>query len=247
MKAVPGLFLASLLAAQSPAQSPARIAYACPSADIDSFGLACSADEPCSVFLELAAADAVGATVFLAGNLHTQSATLRSILLASDDGGKTWTEPFQRIRAAALDQIQFSGFANGWVSGQIIEPLPRDPFLLVSTDGGKTWRERPVFEESRFGSLADFWFESPASGELVIEHSERGAVKHEVYQTKTGGDSWEVKEITGQPVNLKGRPKEESSWRIRTDAASKTYRLERRSAAGWDLIASFLIHVADCK
>lgn len=243
MKALIGLYLASLLHAQP----PVKIDYACPPEDIDSFGLACSADEPCAVFLELTAIDSVGATVFLAGNLHTQSATLRSILLSSEDGGKTWIEPFQRIRAAALEQIQFSGFASGWVSGQIIEPLPRDPFLLLSTDGGKSWRERPVFEESRFGELAEFWFESPASGELVIDHSEHGVVKHEVYQSQTGGESWEIKEMTTQPVKLKGPPKEESAWRIRADAASKTYRLELRGAANWESISTFAIHIADCK
>jgi hypothetical protein len=156
------------------AQTPVKIDYACPPEDINSFGLACSAEDPCPVFLELTAVEAVGAKLFLAGNLHTQNATLRSILLTSDDGAKTWTEPFERIRAAAFEQIQFADFANGWVSGQIIEPLPRDPFVLLSTDGGKTWRQRPVFEESRIGTIADFWFESRTAGEMVIDHQTRG-------------------------------------------------------------------------
>ena len=41
-----------------------------------------------------------------------------AILLASDDGGKTWTEPVPRLRAAALDQIQFIDLQTGWISGQ---------------------------------------------------------------------------------------------------------------------------------
>jgi hypothetical protein len=241
------------------AQTPVKIDYACPPEDINSFGLACSAEDPCPVFLELSAVEAVGAKLFLAGNLHTQSATLRSILLTSEDGAKTWTEPFERIRAAAFEQIQFADFANGWVSGQLIEPLPRDPFLLLSTDGGKTWRQRAVFEESRIGTIADFWFESHTAGEMVIDHSERGAIKHEVYQTNTGGESWEMKEVTAQPVKLKGRPKEQPTWRIRADGASKAYHLERivvtpggssgdrRGAPAWETIATILIHITDCK
>lgn len=245
-RAVAGLAICALARAADP---PVKIDYACPAEDIDSFGLSCSSEDPCAVFLELSAVEAVGATVFLAGNLHTQSATLYSVLLASEDGGRTWIEPFKRLRAAALEQIQFVDFANGWASGQTIEPLPRDPFLLLTTDGGKTWRQRPIFEESRFGSIAQFWFESKTTGEVVVDHSERGAVRHEVYQTNTGGESWEARESTTKPVALKGM-KEQSTWRVRADGASKTYRLERRTSANsanWELVASLAIHIADCK
>jgi hypothetical protein len=227
------------------ADPPVKIEYACPPADIESFGLSCSSEDPCPVFLELSSVDAVGPTVFLAGNLHTQSSTLYAVLLTSEDGGKTWTEPIRRIRAAVLEQIQFLDFANGWISGQAIEPLPRDPFLLLTTDGGKTWRQRAIFEESRFGSVAQFWFESKTVGELVVDHAERSAVRHEVLQTNTGGESWEVKESTTKPVTLK-TPKEQPIWRVRADGPSKTFHLERRGA-NWELMATFPIHVADCK
>jgi hypothetical protein len=238
-----GLAICALARAADP---PVKIEYACPAEDIESFGLSCSSEDPCAVFLELSSVEAVGATLFLAGNLHTQSATLYTVLLASEDGGKTWTEPVKRMRAAALEQIQFIDFSNGWISGQIIEPLPRDPFLLLTTDGGKTWRQRPIVEESRFGSIAQFWFESKTTGELVLDHAERGAVRHEIYQSSTGGESWEVRESTTKPVTLKGL-KEQSTWRVRADGVSKSYHLERRASANWELVASFAIHVADCK
>ena len=245
-RAIAGLAICALARAADP---PVKIDYACPVEDLDSFGLSCSSEDPCAVFLELSSVEGVGATLFLTGNLHTQSATLYAVLLASEDGGKTWTEPIKRVRAGALEQIQFIDFANGWISGQIIEPLPRDPFLLLTTDGGKTWRQRPLFEESRFGSITQFWFDSKSTGELVLDHSEHGAVRHEIYQTHTGGESWEVRESTTKPVTLKG-VKEQSTWRIRADGASKTYHLERRSStssANWELVASLAIHVADCK
>jgi len=248
----PAVAALAICAQARAADPPVKIEYACPAEDIESFGLSCSSEDPCAVFLELSSVEAVGATLFIAGNLHTQSATLYTVLLASDDGGKTWTEPVKRMRAAVLEQIQFIDFTNGWISGQTIEPLPRDPFLLLTNDGGKTWRQRPIFEESRFGSVAQFWFESKTTGELVLDHSERGAVRHEVYQTNTGGDSWEVRESTGKPVTLKG-VKEQSTWRLRADGPSKTYHLERRASANsansanWELVASLAIHVADCK
>jgi photosystem II stability/assembly factor-like uncharacterized protein len=228
------------------ADPPVKIEYACPAEDQESFGLACSTEDPCPVFLELSAFEAVGDRLFAGGNLHTKSSILYAILLTSEDGGKTWTEPIKRIRAAALEQIQFFDFGNGWISGQSIEPLPKDPFLLLTTDGGKTWKQRPIFEESRFGSIAQFWFESRTAGELVVDHAEHGVTRHEVYQTNTGGESWEVKESTTKPVKLKGA-REESTWRFRVDAATKTYRIERRATSGWDLVASLVVHIADCK
>jgi photosystem II stability/assembly factor-like uncharacterized protein len=228
------------------ADPPTKIEYGCPAEDLESFGMACSSEDPCAVFLELGSVEAVGAKLFAAGNLHTQSSTLYSLLLVSEDGGKTWTEPVKRIRAAALEQIQFIDFANGWASGQTIEPLPKDPFLMLTTDGGKTWRQRGIFEESRFGSIGQFWFESATAGELVVDRTERGVARHEVYQTHTGGESWEVKESTTKAVKLKGG-RDESSLRVRVDAASKTYRIERRGSAGWETVASMAVHIADCK
>jgi photosystem II stability/assembly factor-like uncharacterized protein len=245
VKAVAALLTCALAASAQPA---VRVEYACPPEDIDSFGLPCSPEDPCPVFLELSSVDAAGTTLVVAGNLHTERTTLWGILLQSDNGGTTWTEPLKRLRAAAYEQIQFLDFGYGWVSGEIIEPLPKDPFLLLTTDGGKTWRQRALFEDSRFASIAQFWFDSRTVGKLVLDHPQGAARQHEVYETNTGGESWEVSQVSDKPVNLKGvRPRDAAPWRVRADASSKTYRLERRGSSSWEPVASFVIHVADCK
>lgn len=228
------------------AQSPVRVEYTCPPEDIESFGLTCAAEDPCPIFLELSSVEAVGAKLFLAGNLHTASTTLYGVLLESEDGGKTWAEPVKRLRSGAFEQIQFVDFASGWISGQIIEPLPRDPFMLLTTDGGKTWNQRPLFEESRVGAIAQFWFDSRTTGELVFDRSQGGTTRHELYESSTGGASWEVKEVTTSPIRLK-KAGEQRTWRLNADAGSKTYRIQRRAAGGWETVASFLIRIADCK
>src|SRR5258705_2113127 len=112
-------------------QAPVRVEYACSPQDLDSFGISCSPEDPCPIFLELSSVDAVGARLFLSGNLHTASTTLYAVLFSSEDGGKTWTEPLKRMRSAAYEQIQFVDFASGWISGQTIEALARDPVLLL--------------------------------------------------------------------------------------------------------------------
>jgi photosystem II stability/assembly factor-like uncharacterized protein len=237
-----GLLICGMLSAADP---PVKVTYACPVEELESFGLSCSAEDPCQVFLELSSVEAVGDKLFATGNLHTKSTVMYSVLLASEDGGKTWSEPVKRIRAAVLEQIQFIDFGTGWISGQAIEPLPKDPFLLLTTDGGKTWRNRPIFEESRFGSIAQFWFESRTVGELVVDHAERGGTRHELYSTNTGGENWDVKESTTKAVKLKGG-RDESSLRLRVDPTSKAYRIERRGTS-WETVATFAINVTDCK
>jgi photosystem II stability/assembly factor-like uncharacterized protein len=234
------------------AQDVQKLEYACPEEDVEAFGLTCAEDEPCPVFLELASVDALGSTLFLSGNLHTQQTTLYGVLLSSADGGKTWTEPFKRLRSAALEQIQFADFQHGWVSGEMLDPLPRDPFLLVTADGGKTWRQRPLFEETRFGSILQFWFDSAQSGELVLDRSQGSTPSYELYESMTGGDSWNVKELTKkQPQLSKARSRESATWRVRVDAASKTYRIERRvtEAAGqrFETVAAFAVAAGECK
>jgi hypothetical protein len=231
------------------AQEATRVDYACPAEDIDKFGLTCSEDEPCDVFLELASAESVGSTIFAAGNLHTVTTTLYGVLLMSGDGGKTWTEPSPRIAGAALDQVQFPDFQHGWTSGVTEEPLARDPFFLITADGGKTWRRRPLFNETHYGSIQQFWFDSAKTGQLLLERPQGSASVYEVYETSNGGDAWTIKESgTQNPKLAKAPAKDSATWRVRADAASKTNRVERRVARGaWETVASFAVRAGVCK
>ena len=106
---------------------PMVVEFRCSEEDIQLAGLSCSPDDPCPLYLELSAVEAVGNRVFLAGNLHSSSTTLYSVLLASDDAGKTWREPYERIRAAGLDRIQFVDFESGWISGEVLSQRTRPP------------------------------------------------------------------------------------------------------------------------
>jgi hypothetical protein len=231
------------------AQNATRLEYTCSAADIEKFGLTCSDEEPCEVFLDLTSAEGVGSTIFAVGNLHTVTTTLYGVLLSSGDGGKTWTEPNARVEGAVLDQVQFPDFQHGWASGVMEEPLARDPFFLVTQDGGKTWRSHPLFNETRYGSIQQFWFDSAKSGQLIFDRSQGRASIYEIYATSNGGDTWTIKEAGSKNPKLSNTlPKESATWRVRTDGASKTNRIERRTTGGgWEVVASFPVRAGACK
>ena len=244
------LALAVSIDAQIPLENtgkPMHIAFECSEADTQAAGLSCSEEEPCPVYLELSAVDAVGNKLFLTGNLHTPTVTLYSILLATEDAGRTWNEPQPRIRFAGLDQIQFIDFQNGWISGAILQSTPRDPFFLLTTDGGKTWRNRPIYDEPRVAVIERFWFDSKNNGTLLID-ARLDANRHELYESMTGGESWSLKQASANPIRFpRSREPGATGWRLRADAATHSYALEKSEAEVWHRVASFLVNAGVCK
>jgi hypothetical protein len=226
---------------------PMAIQVRCTAETIHELGLACSIEQPCPLYLDLSDIHAVGDRLVVAGNLHTSSTTLESILLASDDVGKTWFEAHPRIAMAILDHIQFYDFEIGWINGHLLQAIPRDAFFLITSDGGKTWRKRPIFGESRPGAIEHFWFDSRTRGQLLIERpfSEDG-IKHELWESMTGGDSWNVRQVDSKPIPL-SRPATPIAWRIRSDAKTQSHRIEREMGSKWAMVASFSINPGECK
>jgi hypothetical protein len=227
---------------------PLLVPFACTSDDMHFAGLSCTEDEPCPVYLELTAVEAVANKLFVAGNLHSSSVTLYTILLASEDAGRTWKEAHERIRGGGLDHIQFIDFETGWVSGQALSPLPQDPFLLITGDGGKSWRQKNIFSESRVGSILQFWFTAKNSGSLIVDRG-LGAEgsRYELYESPNAGETWMVRETSDRPLKLRRGPPP-SAWRIQPDGPSKSYRIERLGAnEKWTPAAAFLVSIGACK
>jgi hypothetical protein len=238
------LVCAGLLGAQTPLENagkPMRVVYECTAAETQAAGLGCSEQDPCPVYLELANVDAVGNKIFVSGNIHTPMATLDSIVLASDDGGKSWTEPHPRMRSTGLDQIQFADAEHGWISGANLQTAPRDPFFLITIDGGKSWRQQAIFPEMRVAAIESFSFDSPMNGTLWLDATLDNGM-HEKYDTRDGGDTWHI-----VPGVEKEKARASSSWRLRTDAASHSYIVEESENTRWKHVASFLVNIASCK
>lgn len=226
---------------------PLRVPVACTEEDIQSLGMSCSADAPCAVYLELSALEVAAGRMVAAGNLHTDSTTLSSILLVSEDGGKTWVEGHPRIRQATLDQMQFADLANGWISGQTVGALPRDPFFLVTGDGGKSWRARPVFGDPHVGSIEKFHFTSATEGRVLVDRAQSAeGGRYALLESKTGGDSWGILQITAQAPNVKFERAPSAAWRVQANGATKSYQVEKREGSKWVTVAAFQVQAGVC-
>lgn len=230
---------------------PIHLPFECTSEDIQSAGLTCSDDDPCPVYLELTGVDSVGSRIFAAGNLHTQTVTLSSTLLGSEDSGHTWREVHERIRGATLDRIQFLDPETGWTSGETLSPLPQDPFLLLTKDGGKTWSQRFVFDEAaedHLGAIQQFAFTARDTGSLIIDRGQGSENdRYELYESPNGGESWTIRESSAKPLRLRQAATPSADWRIRADRASSSFHLEHRQGASWMGVASFLVKIGVCK
>jgi photosystem II stability/assembly factor-like uncharacterized protein len=224
--------------------------FHCTAEDVQSAGFTCSEEAPCPIYLELSAAAATGNKYFLAGNIHSDAVTLYSILLGSEDAGRTWSEIHPRIRSAGIDHLQFLDPATGWAGGQQLFPLPQDPFVLLTTDGGKTWRQQPVLGESaenRFGSLQQLYFRSKTSGRLIVDRSQDGdSGPFALYESSDGGETWTIREQNGKPMRIAGAPAAETEWRVRVDGATKAFLMERRQGERWTSRAAFAVNLGAC-
>ena len=228
---------------------PMAVGYRCVEEDLQWAGMSCS-DDPCDIYLELAAVAAQKNRILVAGNLHSASATLGSILLQSEDSGATWSERAARVRGDAIEQLQFLDSDHAWAAGETQYPLARDPFVLITTDGGMSWRERPVEEEGNAGSVQRIWFDSPQHGELIVNGGKgRGKGQYFIFESDSGGESWKLASTADRPPLLRNAPVTtgDANWRISTSKDGNSYRIESRTGDDWTTVSSFLVEPARCR
>jgi hypothetical protein len=230
--------------------TPLLLPFQCTDDDMQWAGMSCSEEQPCPIYLELSGLDTIGNRIIVLGNIHTESATLYSVLLGSEDGGATWSEPYERMRGTGLDHIQFIDFQNGWISGETQVPVSRDPFFLITSDGGKSWRMRAVFGEGGGGAVREFRFQSAANGAMVIDRMQTAdAERYELYESPNGGETWMIRRTSARPITIRGPATDAGTegWRIRADARSKSFVIENRIGERWRMAASFLVNIGSCK
>ena len=241
--------IAVLSAGTLDAQKPVEVAPQCSAELIDSLELPCTSEAPCPLFVELSSAEAAGPRLIVTGNVHTGSATVQSILLISDDDGRTWTEAHTRMPGAVLDQIVFHDFALGWIAGhRMAGNIPRDPFVLITNDGGKTWRRKTVSSEAnRTGVIEHIRFDGKSAGRLAVDRvrAAEDGLRYEIWETLTAGESWNIKQVDSRPLSFES-VKRDKSLQFVPAKDGQVVRLQRGGSAP-STVATFRIKAGECK
>lgn len=227
---------------------PMKVAFACAEEELAWAGMDCPQDHPCPVYLELSAIAQAGPRIVVAGNIHSASATIDSVLLMSPDNGASWRESAERIRGAALDQMQFVDASQGWAAGEVQYPLARDPFFLITSDGGISWRQQDVSDDGGPGSILSFWFDTVQHGELIIDTGPgRHGGRYTSWESQTGGGSWAMLSSGEKLPEIGGGAPEGPDLRIRSAGRDgEVWQIEKRSGAQWAPLASFRVGIAEC-
>jgi hypothetical protein len=252
------LLLAPFAAAQTEEQKaadyeytgePIRLSLDCSNDDMAMFGLVCSAERPCPVYLELTSVDFMKGRLAVVGNLHGESNTMYSVLLVSEDGGLSWSEPFERLPHSGLDKVHFHDDTHGWAQGHVLDGGPHDPFFLLTTDGGKIWRRRSVFDDERSVVIERFWFDSDRSGGLLVDRLREGenGARYERYETMTGAESWMIREVSTTPIRVRRtRMQVRNDWRVIADEKTGAWQIQKEGDTGWNTISEFQIETGLC-
>jgi hypothetical protein len=216
-------------------------------------GEVCGEDTPCDLLLELVAVTNIYDRVLAIGNLHTNAATIASVLVRSDDAGKTWLEAAERVGAAGLEMIQMLDDQHGWIGGQqATQDHSHTPFLLITSDGGKNWVRRPIWsgDEDRNGAVLEIYFDDPQHGHLIIDRLTSDGDPYELYESLNGGLSWTIREISSEKPQIRRRLTPEpvtETWRLRESSESQGFEIQRLVSGEWSKAAEFAATIGSCR
>ena len=120
--------------------------------------------------------------------------------------------------------------------------------MLSTRNGGERWTDRYIWEEEdRKGIVLEFDFENPRHGFLIIERTDAEGDPFELYETRTGGSSWNIRGFSSEEPEIPFDPVAgEDRWRLREDHASGTYWVEEREGDNWKPASAFAPKVGAC-
>jgi hypothetical protein len=126
-------------------------------------------------------------TVFFFGELRTPAVSIRSFLLRSADGGKTWRDVMSPVYGSEVSDVFFLDRRSGWALTLWTTEGPGDVKLFSSKDGGMTWRKvSDVPKRDHTGQPVAMKFADGKNGEIEMLYENEIVV----LSTKDGGRTW---------------------------------------------------------
>ena len=218
----------------------------------EDFAATCNGRDSCEMLLELVHVEETTSGIVVVGGLHSTAENVSSIMLLSEDGGESWSEPTGRIPRATFEKAQFSDRDHGWAAGTSgAAGAGRRTFFAVTADGGKKWRRFDVRAggEERSGLIVDFRFDTPKHGYVILEKP-AATDRFELYETFNGARSWSTRGLTPERPRFPGRRRgvEASNWRVEEDASNGEYLIQGRDdeSSPWTTRARFAASLGTC-
>jgi photosystem II stability/assembly factor-like uncharacterized protein len=131
---------------------------------------------------------------FIASSSHADVAEANAVILATEDGGATWTQVYRSTRPFETTwKLSFPTPDTGYCTIQSYNPDPTasQRFVAKTTDGGRTWSEVPLVDDHKVREFGIAF--------LDAEVGWIGAVPHG-FGTVDGGKTWEPVDF-GNAVN----------------------------------------------
>lgn len=143
-------------------------------------------------------------TIFLGGFLDfaKKGDALRSVLLRSVDGGRSWKEVMQTLRVHSVTHVVFLENGEGWILVQGVSPAGEafSPLIWHTTNYGETWQIKG--NSFKYGTYQSLRFTDSNNGEMRIV-CETNLCKDNGYfsiiTTKDSGTTWQERLYIANP------------------------------------------------
>ncbi|MBN2501230.1 MAG: hypothetical protein JXB38_10660 [Anaerolineales bacterium] len=139
-------------------------------------------------------------TAFIFGALGNSQTIVRSILLHTVDGGKSWQEMMKPILSHVLLFVSFVDESEGWALVLFAVESPGDIILYKTENGGKNWDEFITIRTGEFGwgvgTPIAMHFTDEINGKIVVRFEQHNSI----LSTTDGGVTWEETEIIPSPI-----------------------------------------------
>lgn len=180
---------------------------------------------------------------YLFGGVGVAAGTLRSFMLQTADGGKTWHEVMPPVLGSELTNVAFSDRQHGWAWAMWAVEGAFNAGLFSSRDGGKTWRR--LYENLPEGYLLSMAFTSALNGEIVLmlqgesTSADDTRMEIETRATHDGGVTWSrarretgVQSPLDAPEARDDHCPDRTNWELVTPAAGESIITVRRFDRG---------------
>jgi hypothetical protein len=196
--------------------------------------------------------------VFLLGSLQTPAVTIRSLLLRSEDGGRSWKEVMEPVTGSAVIRLSFLSKQTGWALLGGTSEGPGQLYLYKTRDSGNSWSKVSRIPKRHFdGWPESFGFVDERNGRMEILYDGNAPTDgFAVMSTSDGGITWQetrslsldeyreqYEKDSEEPSTDYVTARDGSQWKLQEQSRKQVSVLRRRRSGGeWNIVSTLPSH-----